>query len=258
MSIQPSLQQWKQQTVWIMGASSGIGHATAELLLRKGATVYISARHHEPLDALAQQYNNAIALPVDVCDTAGLAKAYQTIAEAGPLDLYLHCAADYVAMRAWQLDSARMQKSMNINYGGVLNALAVILPDMLTRQSGRIAIIASVAGYMGMPQALAYGPTKAALNNLCEAMHVDLAPRGIGVQVINPGFVETPLTANNDFKMPALISPEQAATALVDGLEHAGYEISFPKRFTWTLSFVKRLPNRLRLHLLGKVAERTN
>lgn len=96
MSIQPSLQQWKQQTVWIMGASSGIGHATAELLLRKGATVYISARHHEPLDALAQQYNNAIALPVDVCDTAGLAKAYQTIAEAGPLDLYLHCAADYV------------------------------------------------------------------------------------------------------------------------------------------------------------------
>ena len=257
MPMPSPIQHWRDQRVWIVGASSGIGKATALLLLQRGARVYISARNADALNSIAQQYPNAVALPVDVSTPDDLRQTYRRIQDDGALDLYLHCAADYVPMRAWQLDSERMQRSMHINYGGVLNVLELVLPDMLTRQRGRIAIIASVAGYMGMPKALAYGPTKAALNNLCESLYIDLAPRGIGVQVINPGFVETPLTAQNDFKMPALLTPEQAALALVDGLEQGGYEISFPKRFTWPLSIVKRLPNALKLFLLGKIAQKS-
>lgn len=247
------IKDWHGKRVWIIGASSGIGRATAELLLKKGATVAISARNLAALAEIVAIYPNAVALPVDVTQPESLKAAYQQFCAEQPLDLYLHCAADYQPMRAWQIDIVRMQRSMHINYGGVLNALDVVLPDFLARQQGRVVIIASVAGYMGLPKALAYGPTKAALINLCESLYLDLKPRGVDVQVVNPGFVATPLTANNDFNMPDLISPEQAAQALVTGLESTRFEISFPKRFTSSLKLIKRLPYGLKLRLLSKI-----
>lgn len=247
------IKDWQGKRVWIVGASSGIGRATAELLLQKGATVAVSARNQAALDEIATAYPNAVALAVDVLQADSLQAAYQQFCAEQPLDLYLHCAADYQPMRAWDIDVQRMLRSMNINYGGVLHALDVVLPDFLARQRGRIVVIASVAGYMGLPKALAYGPTKAALINLCESLYLDLKPRGVDVQVVNPGFVATPLTANNDFDMPDLMTPEQAAAALVSGLESSKFEISFPKRFTSSLKLIKRLPYGLKLRLLGKI-----
>lgn len=247
------IQDWHAQRVWIIGASSGIGRATAELLLQKGATVAISARNQAALDEIVQAYPNAVALAVDVNKPDSLQAAYQQFCVEHPLDLYLHCAADYQPMRAWEMNTDRMQRSMMINYGGVLNALDVVLPNFLARKKGRIVVIASVAGYMGLPKALAYGPTKAALINLCESLYLDLKPRGIDVQVVNPGFVATPLTADNDFDMPDLITAEQAAIQLVRGLESSRFEISFPKRFTSTLKLIKRLPYGLKLRLLSKI-----
>jgi short-subunit dehydrogenase len=248
-------QDWTDRRVWIVGASSGIGRATAELLLQRGATVGISARSADKLEQLAAQYPRAIVLPVDTHNLEQLKEAYHRLTECGALDVYLHCAADYQPMRAWELDPTRMQQMMDTNYGGVLNGLSVVLPDMLTRQAGHLAIVASVAGYMGLPKSLAYGPTKAALINLCESLYVDLKPKGIGVQVINPGFVETPLTAQNDFAMPALLTPVQAATALVNDLATDQFEITFPKRFTYMLKFVKRLPYPIQLQILSKIAQ---
>jgi short-subunit dehydrogenase len=248
-------QDWTDRRVWIVGASTGIGRATAELLLQRGATVGISARSADKLASLATQYPRAIVLPVDTNHVEQLQEAYHRLTEYGALDVYLHCAADYQPMRAWELDPIRMQQMMNTNYGGVLNGLSVVLPDMLTRQAGHLAIVASVAGYMGLPKSLAYGPTKAALINLCESLYVDLKPKGVGVQVINPGFVETPLTAQNDFDMPALLTPAQAAQALVKDLATDQFEITFPKRFTYALKFVKRLPYPIQLQILSKIAQ---
>ena len=248
-------QDWTDRRVWIVGASTGIGRATAELLLQRGATVGISARSADKLASLAAQYPRAIVLPVDTNHVEQLQEAYHRLTEYGALDVYLHCAADYQPMRAWELDPIRMQQMMNTNYGGVLNGLSVVLPDMLTRQAGHLAIVASVAGYMGLPKSLAYGPTKAALINLCESLYVDLKPKGVGVQVINPGFVQTPLTAQNDFEMPALLTPAQAAQALVKDLATDQFEITFPKRFTYALKFVKRLPYPVQLQILSKIAK---
>jgi len=247
------IKDWHGKRVWVVGASSGIGRATAELLLQKGATVAVSARNQAALDEIVATYPNAVALAVDVSEPNSLQAAYQQFCAGQALDVYLHCAADYQPMRAWEMDSARMLRSMAINYGGVLHGIDVVLPDFLSRKQGRIVVIASVAGYMGLPKALAYGPTKAALINLCESLYLDLKPRGVDVQVVNPGFVATPLTANNDFDMPDLMTPEQAAAALVDGLQSSGFEISFPKRFTSGLKLIKRLPYGLKLRLLAKI-----
>lgn len=170
------IKDWRGKRVWIIGASSGIGRATAELLLQKGATVAVSARNQAALDEMAQTYPNAVALAVDVTQQDSLQAAYQQFcADEQPLDLYL------------------------------------------------------------------------------QSLYLDLKPRGTDVQVVNSGFVATPLTANNDFDMPDLMTAEQAAIQLVSGLESNRFEISFPKRFTSTLKLIKRLPYGLKLRLLSKI-----
>jgi short-subunit dehydrogenase len=146
-----------------------------------------------------------------------------------------------------------MSQMMMTNYGGALKGIETVLPDMIAKEKGGLAITASVAGYMGLPKSLSYGPTKAALINLCESLYLDLHPKGISVSVINPGFVDTPLTANNDFKMPAIISPAEAASAIVAGLSAGEFEIDFPKRFTSWLQLIKRLPYSLRMTILTQL-----
>ncbi len=133
---------------------------------------------------------------------------------------------------------------MDINYTGALRVLDAVLPELLPQQHGHISFISSVAGFRGLPQSLAYGPTKAALINLAEALHYDVSPHGIGVSLINPGFVETPLVANNDFPTPALITPEKAASEILKGWRKGEFHIHFPKRFTRMLLLLRLLPYR--------------
>ena len=135
-------------------------------------------------------------------------------------------------MRATAWSLAQMRRHLEINYVGVLNVLDVSLPWMLARNRGHLSLMGSVAGYRGLPQALAYGPTKAALNNLAEAMYFDLHDRGIGISIVNPGFVDTPLTAQNRFRMPALVTSEQAAAEILRGWQAGRFEVHFPRRFT--------------------------
>lgn len=249
------LTDWRGKTVWLVGASSGIGEATAHALHGLGARVVVSARQVGPLDKFVMQHTNSQALSLDVTDALAVQQATQTLLAQGPLDCMVYCAGHYRAMRADAMDLTDMKRHMDINYMGALNVLDAVLPAMLAARQGHISLIGSVAGYAGLPNSLAYGPTKAALINLAETLYLDLHPKGIGVSLVSPGFVQTPLTANNHFEMPALLTPAQAAQAMVTGWAKGQFEIHFPRRFTLWLKTLRLLPYRAQLYLVGKVTQ---
>ncbi len=250
MSLNPRITSWAGRTVWLVGASTGIGRATASLLHGKGARVVVSARSAAALDAFVAAHPGSVALALDATDRQAMkAAAEHIVATHGRIDLAMYCAGTYRAMRATDFDFDVARQHVQVNYVGALVMLDAVLPVVLKQArdkasrfgAGHISLVSSVAGYRGLPQSLAYGPTKAALINLAETMHMDLEPLDIGVSVINPGFVETPLTAHNNFRMPALMTPEDAAKAIVRGWEQGLFEIHFPKRFTLWLKALRHL-----------------
>lgn len=242
MSLNLPIDDWHGRSAWLLGASSGIGLATASALHARGARVFVSARNADALTGFTQAHPGAVALALDVTDPAAVKAAAQTVLAAGPLDLVMYCAGHYKALRATGFDLKEMLRHGEVNYNGALYLLDAVLPAMLARQSGHISLISSVAGYAGLPQSLAYGPTKAALINLAETLYLDLHDSGIGVSLICPGFVQTPLTAQNRFSMPALITPEQAAEEILRGWRKGWFEIHFPKRFTRWMKALRLLP----------------
>ena len=248
MPLNPPITDWRGQRVWLVGASSGIGRALAALLHARGAQVCVSARQQALLDDFVRQHPGSRALALDVTDAAAVAHAAQQVLATGPLDLVCYCAGYYRPMSATALDLAELLQHQNVNVTGALHLLQATVPALLqAADAGRrphLSLVASVAGWRGLPQSLAYGPTKAALINLAENLFLDLRPRGIGVSLINPGFVDTPLTAQNGFAMPALLTPEQAAQAIVKGWERGQFELHFPKRFTAILKWMRCLPYR--------------
>lgn len=245
MSLNPKFTDWKDKRCWVVGASTGIGAALADLLAARGARVALSARRKEPLDSMAARYGKrrALALPLDITQAAALEAAAKKIdMEWGGIDLVVPMAGDYKPMRAWELDLKVARNMIEVNLMGYLNILAAVIPRFMKQKGGTVALVSSVAGYRGLPKSLIYGPTKAAIINLAETMYMDLHDQGIGVVVINPGFVKTPLTDQNEFKMPNLITPEEAAREIVAGLEAGEFEIHFPKAFTRKLKFMRFLP----------------
>jgi NAD(P)-dependent dehydrogenase (short-subunit alcohol dehydrogenase family) len=239
MALNPKITDWAGKRVWLVGASSGIGAALAAALAERGARLALSARSSEKLRALGVA--NALILPCDATDVASLAAARATLLAAwGGVDLVVYLAGDYVPMGADNFDLTVAEKVIAVNFNGAMRLAATVLPDL---QAGSgIAFVASVAGYRGLPKALCYGPGKAALIHFAECLHLDLSPRGIGVWVINPGFVATQLTAKNDFTMPALLTPPVAALAMVEGFATGRFDIHFPKRFTRVLKLIAHLP----------------
>lgn len=253
MALNLRIDDWKGRRVWLVGASTGIGAALAALLLERGARVALSSRSRDALDALAAGRANALVLPADVTSAGQLAAAHaQILAAWGGVDLALFNAGTHAPVRAWELDLARAKILIDTNLTGVLNGIAAVLPEMLAKKTGAVALVASVAGYSGLPTSLIYGATRAALINLAETLYLDLAPKGLGVHLICPGFVETPLTAKNEFAMPALIPAAQAAREIVSGLERGEFEIHFPKRFTRVVKLLRLLPYRWYFWLVHK------
>jgi short-subunit dehydrogenase len=249
---------WSGKRVWIIGASSGIGAATARLLLQRGAVLAVSARSAASLRALVPASPGAAGaltiLPLDINDAPAVAEAAQALlGQWGGIDLVLVTAGIYRAMRAQDIDLGVAHAIIDTNIKGPLNVLAATVPILRTQGTGAVALVSSVAGYSGLPKALVYGPSKAALINLCEGLYYDLHPAGIGVHLISPGFVATPLTAENDFEMPALISAEQAAAEIVAGIERGEFEIHFPKRFSRVLKLLRLLPYRLYFGALRRI-----
>ncbi|WP_295999615.1 SDR family NAD(P)-dependent oxidoreductase [Rugamonas sp.] len=254
--MNPKVDDWRGRHVWIIGASTGIGAAVARLLMERGAHVAVSARRQRLLDAMIVGQPQAQAVALDVTDHATIVRARDRIMARWPrLDLVLIVAGGYNEMRADSFDLVAANRMIDLNLRGVCNCLDLLLPLLLRQGAGGIGIVSSVAGYGGLPKALAYGPTKAALINLCESLYCDLHGRGIAVYQINPGFVDTPLTAANDFAMPALMSPQAAARQLVRGIERGAFHIHFPKRFTNVMRVMRLLPYRCYFWLVRKVTK---
>ena len=242
MSFNPPFTDWHGKSVWLVGASSGIGEATAAALHSAGARVFVSARNSASLTRFVEAHPTAVAVPLDVSDPVAVKTAAQTVLQAGPVDLVMYCAGYYRPVRADHFDLSEMLKHQQVNYLGLLYVLDAMLPHFLERHAGHISIVSSVAGYRGLPKSLAYGPTKAALINLAETLYIDLKASGIGVSVINPGFVKTPATAQNDFPMPGLVTTADAATEILAGWRKGSFEIHFPKRFTLWMKTLRILP----------------
>lgn len=252
MAANKRVIDWKGKTVWIVGASSGIGYALAESLMLRGARVALSARRADRLYALSEKTGiETLVLPMSVTEENSWKDSYsKLIATWGTLDEFIYCAADYEPMNAWSLDIGKVRHLLDVNVMGFYLGLSCIVPDFMKRRSGGMAAIASVAGYHGLPKALAYGPTKAALINLMESLYIDLHEMDIAVRLINPGFVKTDLTSKNDFDMPDLITPDQASAEILEGYASGDFEIHFPKGFTRKMKLLGILPYRASLGLV--------
>jgi NAD(P)-dependent dehydrogenase (short-subunit alcohol dehydrogenase family) len=261
----PSLQNWHGKTVWLIGGSTGIGLSLANAMLARGAKVINSARKAQALQSWADEHNaklntgtppRAMALPLDVTDAAAVKVAAHTVMQQGPLDLVLYCAGYFKEVRATAFDLNEVLRHEQINYVGVLHVLDALLPALLKQAAmvpAHISLVSSVAGFRGLPKSLAYGPTKAALINLAETLYLDLKDQGIAVSVINPGFVDTPLTAPNEFPMPGLITADVAAQEILKGWAKGEFELHFPKRFTHVMKFLRLLPYRLYFPAIRKM-----
>jgi NAD(P)-dependent dehydrogenase (short-subunit alcohol dehydrogenase family) len=242
---------WK--TAWITGASSGIGRELALALARRGVTVAASARSRDALEALAAEAGaepaNARILPtpLDVTDRAAVKAAAEAAIRVfrGPPDLVVLNAGTFLPMAAEIFDAARFRTQVEVNLMGTVHMLEALLPACLAVRHGHIAIVSSIAGYRGLPTSAAYGATKAALINLAESLKYDCDRAGVKLQLINPGFVKTPLTDKNDFAMPHLMPVEMAVARMIAGLQTRRFEITFPRRFTWQLKLLRLLPYRL-------------
>ncbi len=253
-ALNPELPVLQGKRVWLVGASSGIGAALARQALAEGAQVILSARRQSALETVAAGHPQAWVMPLDVLDPQAWTAAYASIkARWDGIDLIVFCAADYRPERSWEVAPQQAWQTLQVNLASVYTGLATVLPDMLAKGQGGIGLIASVAGYMGLPNATVYGPSKAALINLAEILYTDLHGKGLAVYLVNPGFVKTGLTAKNDFSMPALQTPEQAAREIWQGIRRGRFEIHFPRRFTRVLKVLQLLPYRWRFALLSRL-----
>ena len=253
--VSPVTGKW--QIAWITGASSGIGKAVALELAGAGVKVAASARSVDALKALATENPLIKAYPCDVTDSAAMATAASQIAaELGPIDLVILNAGTWFPVDLKNFDPAMFQKTFDVNFLGVVRGIAAVLPGMRERRRGQIAIVASVAGYRGLPKAGAYGPSKAALINLAESLRPDLADLGITLSLVNPGFVATPMTAVNDFPMPFMIETNDAARRIVKGLASGRFEVAFPWQLVSILKIAQVLPYWLYFWLLNRGVRR--
>ena len=247
----------EQGLAWVTGASSGIGRALALRLARDGFDVAVTARDHEKLVQLQREApgpGKIIVLDGDVTDARDMERVLASIEyEHGAMALTVLNAGVSIPVHGEDMHREDFEKTFAVNLHGTVNCLLPAVRHMQARGHGQIAIVCAVAGYGGLPTGAAYGATKAALINMAESLKFDLDKAGIRLQIINPGFVATAETAKNTFSMPALISAEVAADRIVSGLKSGGFEITFPKRFTYMMKILRYLPYGAYFWLLNRL-----
>lgn len=247
--------EFGQQVIWLTGASTGIGEALVHALQARCQHLFITARNVEQLQTLAEPYHNVTALAADITDIAQLQQVADHIsARFGRLDTVIANAGtcEYVDVDAF--DHRLFERVFNTNFMGLVNTVEVALPLLRNSTRGYLTAVSSSVTYLAMPRAQAYGASKAAMTHFMACMKADLVHQGIDVSIISPGFVKTPLTDQNDFPMPMRISAEDAAQAIIKGLEKRTWDIHFPKRFTRLLKFMGALPTALRFAITANMS----
>ena len=245
-----TVQDFRGQRIWIIGASAGIGASLAQSAAARGAHVILSARDADALGAVARDCPGAQIEPLDLAQPKTLEAVAEKLAAQSSLDAIICTAALYDPGRVTDLDPEKTAAMVQVNLLGMLH-VARLCPPLL-RRGGQLVLFGSVAGYVGLPGGQPYSATKAAVNNLAESLAVELAPN-VRVRLVCPGFVRTRLTEKNTFAMPALISPQEAANAVLKGMKQRSFEIHFPRRFTMAIKFLRILPYWLSLGLLRRI-----
>ena len=252
------MQNYQGKHVWIIGASSGIGHALAKELSARGAILSLSARSQEKLEHLNQSLGGVHHVHAfDVTDVNKFEETSHTIQKhTGRLDSVVFLAALYDPMACDKFDLKKVRQIVDVNLMGVFHLVHAVLPLVQMQKRGQIAICGSVAGFVGLPNGQPYSATKAAVINLVESLKAENPE--LDIKLINPGFVRTGLTDKNEFDMPMMIEPEQAAREIVNGLLKSSFEIHFPKRFTVLVKLLRLLPYSLYLKLASKISQKDN
>lgn len=238
-----------EANIWIIGASSGIGAALARAYAAQGANVLISARSAPGLNDVSAGSPNIRILPLDLAQEGALRAAAAELPTAS-FDAIFCTAALYDPGKVAEIEMAALDQLLRVNLCSQFE-LAQCAPPLL-RQGGQLIFFGSVAGYLGLPKGQPYSATKAAIINLAESLRIELAPQ-VDVRLVCPGFVETRLTAKNEFTMPTIISADEAAAKIIKGLRGGGFEIHFPRRFTFWLKLLRVLPYRLSLALTRRL-----
>ncbi len=242
---------------WITGASSGIGAQLASTLADAGVRCSVSARSADKLQEVADRSTLIDTFPLDVTDVEAVEDRLDDIERSsGPVDLAILNAGLWLPSSSRDLGVEAFQKSMDVNFVGVTAALVPLVSRMRSRGGGQIVVVASVAGYLGLPRGTYYGPTKAALINMCESLQPELKQDGIKLQIVSPGFVRTPMTSANTFPMPFLVDVDAAVQTIVAGMKTGKFEIAFPWQLVFVLKLARLLPYRVLLKLIEKVVLR--
>ena len=243
------MRAWTGKRYWIVGASAGLGREVARQISQMGAEVILSARNEDDLNALAAELpGTSQVVPVDISDDTSVAAAAEA---AGEIDGLVFLAGVYWSFgsSAWEPENA--VKMLDINLTGAVRVLGQVVPKMVERDEGHIVLTGSLSGFRGMPKAIGYGASKAGLMSLAESMRADLWKTGVLVQLVNPGFVKTRLTDKNEFKMPFLMEPEQAAREFVEHMGTDHFKKNYPTLFSSAIRFTQFLPDWLYYRLYG-------
>jgi len=257
------MRDLKNRRIWITGASMGIGRSLTLELARRGAIMILTARGTEKLQKLQmevrEQGGSAIIKSGDVTDLERMKHiAKEAEEELGAIDILIANAGTHTFSRPEDFDTDEYLRLMDLNYGGTLRCIDAVLPGMLQRRAGRIVGVASLAGLRGLPRAAAYSASKGAVINFLQSIRFHLIRHDVHVTIVTPGFVRTPLTDKNDFKMPFLVEPERAARIIASGIAKGRKSISFPFPFNWTIQFLRVIPYPLYEWIITRVWRRMN
>lgn len=246
-----------KKTIWITGGSTGIGKALAVKFASKGWNVVVSARREELLNELSDQYENISAFPLDVTDKQKCAEVFDQIKKKyEDIDICFFSTGTWNPKKEKEIDVAQIEEVFKINFFGTVNTIKAVEQYFRDRKKGTITIVSSIAGYRGLPNSTGYGPSKSALNNLAESLYFDFKRFGVRVCLVSPGFIKTPMTDKNDFKMPFIKTTDYAANKIYDGLINKNvFEIHFPKSLTIILKILSFLPSKLYFSLVGQMTK---
>ncbi len=246
-----------KKTIWITGGSTGIGKALAIKFANEGWNVAISARREQLLEEISNKYENISSFPLDVTNKSNCNEVFnQIINKFQNIDICFFSTGTWDPKKEKDIDVEQIENVFKVNFFGTLNSIKAVEKYFKNKKDGTITIVSSIAGYRGLPNSTGYGPSKSALNNLAESLYFDFGRSNVRVCLVSPGFIKTPMTDKNDFKMPFLKTPEYAAEKIYDGLVNKNsFEIHFPKSLTMILKILSFLPNKIYFGLIGKLTK---